>query len=118
MREVSAPRYTLALLLAFIGACAGDASDSSGETASALEAACNQNTGAPPGACECLASGAEAELSPAALEWLAAAMSGETAIAVKLKDDVPIAELIEASTFMMNYAENCALPEAALSQIQ
>ena len=69
----------IALLVTGIGACGAGAS-------SDIKTACTENTNTPPEACDCLASGAEEHLSEPAQEWLAAAMSGQTELAVKLKD--------------------------------
>ncbi|MEM1434379.1 MAG: hypothetical protein AAGG11_10020 [Pseudomonadota bacterium] len=115
MKTSTLDRMVLVLIVSATSACGAGSSSSGG---SQLVAACTNNTNAPPEACECLAKGAEANLSRPALAWLTAALSGDTALAVKLKDDVPIADLLEASTLMMNFAERCAIPETALSQIQ
>ncbi|MEM8941594.1 MAG: hypothetical protein AAGC91_05515 [Pseudomonadota bacterium] len=106
----------VAPMILAVAACGADEPGASG--ARAIEVACSTNTNMPQEACKCLASSAGENLSDPAAEWLAAAMSGKTEEALKLKEGVPWPELVEASTFMMNFAEDCAIPEAALEDMQ
>ena len=108
---MSRARFTVLVALASVGWLALLAGCSSEAQSGAQKVAegCKSGTNMPAEACECLAGLAEERLSPASAMWLGTAMSGDTERALQLKEGIPWTELVEASMFMMNASQDCAL---------
>ena len=105
--------YAALIFVAWSILLAGCDSVSTASGADQIVSACKSNTNAPDEACECIGAQAETQLSEPAAVWLATALSGNTEEALKLKESVPWDELLEASMFMMNAGQNCALEEGS-----
>ena len=118
--QLNRPRlltYTALIVMAWSVLLAGCDSIGTSSGADQIVSACKSNTNAPDEACECIGEQAATQLSEPAAVWLATALSGNTEEALKLKESVPWDELLEASMFMMNAGQNCALDEGSMPSL-
>ena len=75
--------------------------------ADAFVSACNEHLDAPEELCDCMGEQAEADLSPAGIEWLSAAIAKNDAKTAALRQDMPWTELVAASMFLVSAPAQC-----------
>lgn len=84
------------------GAAASDRNDTD------FIGACVASSNLPEAVCACSAAKARSELSPDGFSLLVATLEGDEAAAAKLRSNLPMDQIVKASTFMVRGPAACA----------